>query len=316
MLSSSRSKWLIGAALVALAAVAGVGAARLFAQQPPTPTLAPPPMAAPGGSAGGQAAAPQAAAAPAKPSSVDLGPRDPARKIPFSQAPRGPVQTVRRRAGSHLVTYLLFTSRTDRVYRVELPAELAKEPRSKDDWITLFAAYGRDPVADADTRALQGLPLVDNYSLWATAHIATQSVKVATTRDKLTRLVARMNQWSAIHQEAKDNGDKDKARTAWNVIANAKYDIRNVLRQLAREKLELAKQYKEANQFQQARTQFQQTASLNVWPYSSEAVAKLRAIDGAQASAAAFSNATIVGTQRIGMSDLYQAAVKAAGTNP
>ncbi|MEJ5296457.1 MAG: hypothetical protein WHZ52_00295 [Armatimonadota bacterium] len=300
MVDRLRSRWLALGAAAIVAVAAGIGAVRLMAQQQTPP-----------------AGQPDGGAAPvAQPAAATDNPADPARKISFAEAPRGPVTVVRKRAGEHVVTYLRFTTTAGRPYIVEMPAEMAKDPRSRDDWITLFSAYGRDPIADADTRALQGLPLVDNYSVWMAARVAHQSLKVTTTRDRLSRLVQRMNQWSAVHQEARDNGDRIKARAAWRVIEGAKYDTKNALRELAREKLTLGKLFTEAGQFQQARTQYEQTIALNVWPYSAEAVAKLRAIEGATVATAAITNASIVGTQRMGMSDLYQAAVRATGTTP
>ncbi len=299
MVDRLRSRWLAIAAAAAVVAGGAAGTMRLMAQQTP------------------QEAQPDGGAAPvAQPSAATDNPADPARKISFAEAPRGPVTVVRKRVGEHVVTYLRFTTTAGRPYIVELPAEMAKDPRSRDDWITLFSAYGRDPIADADTRALQGFPLVDNYSVWMAARVAHQTLKVTAIRDRLTRLVQTMNQWSAVHQEARDNADRIKARAAWRVIENAKYDTKNVLRELAKEKLVLGKLFTEAGQFQQARTQYEQTISLNVWPYSAEAVAKLRAIEGATVATAAITNASVVGSQRMGMSELYQAAVRAAATTP
>ena len=301
MVDRLRSRGLAFGAAAALAVASAIGAVRLMAQQPP------PPAAQPGGGA-----APMAQPSTQTPEN----PADPSRKISFAESPHGPVTVLRKRAGDQVVTYLRFATTAGRPYIVEMPAEMAKEPRSRDDWITLFSAYGRDPIADADTRALQGLPLVDGYNVWMTGRVAHQSLKVTTIRDRISRLVRKMNQWSAVHQEARDNGDRIKARAAWRVIEAAKYDTKNALRELAREKLALGKLFTEAGQFQMASQQYVQTIGLNVWPYSAEAVAKLRAIEGATIPTAAITNASQVGTQRMGMSDLYQAAVRAAGTTP
>lgn len=243
-------------------------------------------------------------------------PGDPAREITFAEAPKGPVKLVRKRSGGNVIDYYQFTSTTDRTYRVEIPVALTRDNRPRDAWITLFSAYGNDPQAEADVKAARGLPLTDEYTTWMNARIVDQIAKVTGAKADLAPAVQKLNLWSAIHRDAKTSNDMAQARAAWNVIANSKYDIKIALRVLAKEKLELGHLYKEAEQYQQARTQYEQTAQLNVWPYSPEAIAKLRVIEGATAVPALVSNPNIEGPRWMSQSDLYQAAQEALRTTP
>jgi len=320
-LVSTRRKALIGVAVAATVCVGGFTAARILAQTPPPGPAQVTPVQ-PAGGAPGAPGAPAAAGTPAPAAggaataATPVAKGDPTAAIPFSSAPHGPVKAfIRRTPGGSKLTFLRFACRSHRVYVVEMPAELAKTNRSKDAWVTLFSAYGRDPRADADTRGLSALPLSDNFQIWATARIGHQTLKVSAIRDSIGRKSATMNLWSAIHQEAKDNSDLIKAKTAWNYVASAKYDLKGLLRQLAKEKLTLGNLYKEIGLYDQANQQYQQTAQLLIAPYSAEAIAKMRAISGA-GQAAAFTNASAVGIERMGMSNVYEAAGKAATTTP
>lgn len=241
---------------------------------------------------------------------------DPDAKIPFSLAPHGPVKRVTRRTpGGTAIPYYTFISKGKRTYTVEIPVSMVKEDRSKDEWITLFACYGKDSQAQADARAT-GSAGFDPYFGWAAQRALVQMNAVSITHQRLNRVVQKANQWAIIHRQAKTNNDQLEAQAAWSRIALAKLDMAKLLRQLASEKLRLANTYKENGSFEQARQQYLQLAGLDVSPYSREAIAKLRVIEGAQPSLREFTTATSVGSEWMQQSQLFQAAQKATATTP
>lgn len=293
-----RDKWLVVVMILAAGVVGVIGAAKLVAQSPASGPSAVVPVQQP-------------TAAP----TITSSPIDPARLLTFANAPHGPVKLVNKRTpNGKSIQYYRFTSKGARTYIVEIPVSQTKTPRSSDDWITLFACYGRDPQGEADTRALLGVAPVQDHIVWSNLRIGEQAIKVAAIQQSLAKQTQQMALWAVIHQEAKDTDNKVKAQDAWARISTAKYDIKVSLGKLAKEKLNLGKRYKDAGQFEQANNQFRQTAELQIWPYSAEAVAKLRATEGAGPVPAAFSTAAAVGLERISLSDLYQAAQKALRT--
>lgn len=242
---------------------------------------------------------------------------DPQAPIPFDRAPHGPVKVINvRTPGGGTIPYYRFTTKGKRTYVVDLPVSMTKQARSKDEWITLFTCYGRDPAAEADVSAETGSSFIDSYTVWSNLRIFDQAAIVQAIRGTIARQAIEMTFWSSIHREAKTNNDMIKAQAAWQHISNAKYDLKNSLRKLAREKLQLGKRYKEAGAFNLAEQQFTQTAQLSVWPYSAEAVAKMKVITGARPEPAAYSTAAQVGLEWVQLSDLYQAAARALSTNP
>mgnify|MGYP002682351493 CR=1 FL=1 len=205
---------------------------------------------------------------------------DPDAKVPFSMAPHGAVKRINKRTASGgSIPYYTFISKGKRTYSVEIPVSMVKDARSKDEWVTLFACYGKDSQGQADVRAT-GNPAFDPYFSWAAQRAATQAQAVAVTHQKLNRVVGKADQWAVIHRQAKTNNDKLEAQAAWARIAVAKSDMSKLLKQLASEKLKLANIYKDNGSYEQARQQYLQIASLDVPPYSREAIAKLRVIEG------------------------------------
>lgn len=241
--------------------------------------------------------------------------------IPFSQAPHGPVKRFNSATpgGGH-ISYYRFTSRGDRTYLVEIPVSQVQKSRSKDEWITLFASYGRDPRAEATTRALTGsaggVAFTDHYAIWMGARILDQGMKVTSVKQRISARAREMNLWAAIHQEARNDNDKLRAQAAWARISTDKRELRGLLNDLARYKLQLANLYKEASRFDQARDQYTQTAQLLIFPYSAEAISKLRVIEGQQPAIPPIPTAGLVGTAQMSLSDLYQAAVRADSSTP
>lgn len=292
-----RTNLYIAAALAALAAVALLGASRMSAQPPP----------------GAVQITPVASPVPAAPTANMA---DPDAKVPFSMAPHGPVKRINKRTASGgSIPYYTFISKGKRTYSVEIPVSMVKDARSKDEWVTLFACYGSDAQGQADVRAT-GNAGFDPYFTWAAQRAATQAQAVSLTHQRLNKVVAMANQWAVIHRQAKTNNDKLEAQAAWARIAVAKSDMSKLLKQLASEKLKLANIYKDNGSYEQARQQYLQIASLDVPPYSREAIAKLRVIEGAQPTPGQFTSASAVGAEWIQQSQLFQAAQKATTTSP
>ncbi|MCC6485137.1 MAG: hypothetical protein IT209_09860 [Armatimonadetes bacterium] len=307
-------KWYVAVGVGAVAIVAGLSAARILAQAPAGMPVDPTQQAGAAGMPG------DGGGAPAAPKVKPL-PGSPMYPIPFAQAPHGPVKRYAVTSpGGGKIEYYRFTSKTDRTYIVDMPASQVKGERSKDEWITLFASYGRDPRAEATTRALTGgagaTAFSDHYNIWMAKRIADQILKVTFVKRRISTRANEMNLWSAIHQEARDDDDKLRAQAAWARISTDKRELRGFLREIAGYKLQLGHLYKEAGAFEQAREQYRQTAQLQIFPYSAEAISKLRVIEGQQPSILQPLTAGIVGIERMSLSDLYQAAVRASSTTP
>ena len=228
----------------------------------------------------------------------------------------GPVKTfyTRTPAGGK-IAYYQFSYKGKRTYQVTIPASQTKESRSQDEWVTLFSVYGIDSKAQADTRS-SAATFTDHYNLWMQKRIADQMNKIAPVKGSITLRSNQMNLWAAVYQEAKDDGDKLRAQTAWGYISRNKAELRPLLRKIAGYKLDLGNLYKDNENYEAARDQYRQTALLLISPYSATAISKLRVIEGAQPASLRPLNSGIVGLEKMSMSQLYQAAVRAATTTP
>lgn len=305
-----RNRYTLFGATALAAIAAGIGAVRLMAQTPPDPTAPPPAPVAPGSST-----AP--AVTPGNPLASPDTPRGPKDPIPFSEAPTGDVKLIRRPAGDGTFReFYSFTSKSARTYMVEIPVELTRENRSVDDWVNLFAAYGRDPRAEANIGAVRGAGLISDYDRWMASRISDQAAKITGPKNIIAQRTGTISRWSLVHRDAKTQNNRLKAQEAWSVIAAAKSDLKAALPRLAREKLELGHLYKEYGNYAQASQQYREVIALEIFPYSAEAVAKLRVIDGATVAPAEFPPTSQVALEWIGQSNLYQSAVRALLTTP
>lgn len=308
-----RSRYTLFGATAVAAIAAGIGAVKLMAQTPsPDPAAVPgaPVTPAPGG-----ATAP--AVTPANPLAAPEAPRGPKDPIPFSEAPTGEVKLIRRPVGDGTFKeFYSFTSKSARTYVVEIPVELTRDERSVDDWVNLFAAYGRDPRAEANVGAVRGAGLISDYDRWMASRISDQAAKITGPKNIIAQRTGTISRWTLVHRDAKTQNNQLKAQEAWQIIAASKADLKAALPKLAREKLELGHLYKEYGLFAQASQQYREVIALELFPYSAEAVAKLRVIDGATVAPAEFPPTSQVALEWIGQSNLYQSAVRALLTSP
>lgn len=244
--------------------------------------------------------------------------KDPSAPIPFAAAPHGAVKSFTRTTpGGTRIQYLRFNAYGDRTYAVEIPRSMVKAPRSKDDWMTLFSAYGRDPAAEADITFVTGQGYQDLFGVWITRQISNKATQVAQLRSNIAVRVVLVMQWAVVHRDAKVNNDPIKAQSAWREIAIQKRDLLKMVPELAKSKLSLGKLYSQAGAYDQARLQYTQTAGLKIFPYSAEAIAKLRGLEGATPSAISFTTPAAIGQEWISSSDIYTAAqVAATATSP
>lgn len=306
-----RSRYTLFGATAVAAIAAAIGAVKLMAQTPsPDPAVAPVAPAAPGG-----AAAP--AVTPANPLATPETPRGPKDPIPFSEAPKGELKLIRRPVGDGTFKeFYSFTSKSARTYVVEIPVELTRDEKSADDWVNLFAAYGRDPRAEANIGAVRGAGVISDYDRWMASRISDQAAKITGPKNIIAQRTGTISRWTMVHRDARTQNNQLKAQEAWQVIAASKADLKAALPRLAREKLELGHLYKEYGQYAQASQQYREVIALEIFPYSAEAVAKLRVIDGATVAPAEFPPTSQVALEWIGQSNLYQSAVRALLTSP